>query len=129
MVSFIRFTPQEGHAMLHCFLSVQKLVTLPYCFFRRCRRLLQKLSASSESFFRRSIPHLQKKAFDLRRSCAANASLEKPSEGQRDFFKNIYRTIGHGLTETKWHETAFLFTDWKMSKNWGLFRWSLTFKH
>ena len=109
-----------------------------YHFFRRCGRLLQKLSASSEGFFRRSFPHLRKKPSDfqkkpsdfqkkpsdfqkkpsdllkkpsdfqkkpsdfqkklsdllkkpsdLRRSCAANASPEKRSEGRRHFLRRV----------------------------------------
>ena len=81
-----------------------------YRFFRRCGSLLQKLSASSESFFRRSFPHLRKKPSDfqkkrsdfqkkpsdllkkpsdLRRSCAANASPEKCSEGRCHFLRRV----------------------------------------
>ena len=78
----------------------------------------------AEGFFRISFPHLRKKPSDfqkkpsdllkkpsdLRQSCAANACPEKRFEGRRHFLRRVPYYIGHGLTETRWHETAFLFT-------------------
>ena len=43
MVSFIRFAPQEGHVMLHCFLSVRKLATLPYSVIGMCEGQIEML--------------------------------------------------------------------------------------
>ena len=91
------------------------------------RRLLQKkLSATSEEAFRnigRSLPHhpkkpsdllkkpsdLLKKPSDLRRSCAANASLEKTFRRAASFLKTC-TVIGQQVSVTRPSETIEQYT-------------------